>query len=105
MKRFSGYLRRRGRLAAGVVLVLAGLSWLLLHRLGSLTGGLSAGELAAASQPVGWHGIYHQPFYLPLNLVRSVVFFLSPNHGQTLTRLPNIAFGALTIASFAALIR
>jgi hypothetical protein len=40
-----------------------------------------------------------------LKLLRSIVFFLSPNHGQLLTRLPNAIFGGLTVISFAWLIR
>jgi hypothetical protein len=104
MKQFRSYLLRHSRTIVWLLLALAGLSWLLLHKLGSLTGGLSAGELTAAAAPVGWHGIYHQPFYLPLKLVRSAVFVLFPGHGQTLTRLPNAFFGGLTIISFAWLV-
>lgn len=105
MKQFRGYLQAHSKLIAWLVLALAGLGWLLLYKLGSLTGGLSAGELSAAAAPVGWHGIYHQPLDLPLKLVRSVVFRLSPGHGQTLTRLPNVVFGGLAIVSFAWLLR
>jgi hypothetical protein len=105
MKKLNSYLIKRGRLIGWVVLVLAGLGWLLLYKLGSLTGGLSRGELAAAAAPVGWHGIYHQPLYLPLKLVRSAVFFVDANHGQTLTRLPNTVFGGLAIISFIWLVR
>lgn len=98
-------LARRRRLLIWVTATVAGLAWLLLYRLGSLTGGLSHIEAAASAMPVGWHGIYEQPFYLPLKLLRSIVFFLFPDHGQALTRLPNILFGALAILSFGALIR
>jgi hypothetical protein len=79
--------------------------WVLLYKLGSLTGGLSRGEVAAATAPVGWHGIYHNPLYLPLELARSVVFAVFPDHGQTLTRLPNVLFGAIAIVSFGVLAR
>lgn len=105
MKKLHAYISERARLFAWSIIILAGLGWLLLHRLGSLTGGLSGGELAAAAAPVGWHGIYHQPLYLPLKIMRSAVFYAFPNHGQTLTRLPNAAFGALAIVSYVWLIR
>lgn len=105
MKRSLSYLRARAGLIAWLVLPLAGMGLLLLYKLGSLTGGLSAGEFKAASAPVGWHGIYHQPLDLPLKLARSVVFALFPNHGQTLTRLPDALFGGLAMVSFACLIR
>lgn len=94
------YISERARLLAWLILAAAGLGWLMLHKLGSLTGGLSSGEVTAATAPVGWHGIYHQPLYLPLNIVRSIVFYASPAHGQMLTRLPNAVFGALAILAF-----
>jgi hypothetical protein len=81
------------------------LAALLLYKLGSLMGGLSNQEVAAATQGVGWHGIFHHPQYLPLELLRSIDFFSFKQHGQTLTRLPNVLFGALAIVSFGWLIR
>jgi hypothetical protein len=89
-------------LAASAVLLLAGL---MLYKLGSLMGGLSTTEVTAAAAPVGWHGIFHHPQYLPLELLRSIDFFIFKDHGQTLTRLPNAILGALSIVSFAWLIR
>ncbi len=93
----------------GAVLVVAlgigSLTWLLLYKLANLTGGLSASELKSVSAPVGWHGIYNQPLDLPLKLLRSVVFYLFPDHGQLLSRLPNAIFGGLSIGAFALLIR
>ncbi len=88
-----------------VALAGSGLVWLLLHKLANLTGGLSAGELIAASTPLGWHGIYNHPLDLPLKLVRSTIFYLFPDHGQLLSRLPNAIFGSLSIVTFAWLIR
>lgn len=85
---------------AGLVVV----GWLLTRQLGSLVGGLSANEMTMAAAPVGWHGIFQDPLYLPLKLVQSVVFWAAPDHGQLLTRLPNAIFGGLTIFSFAWLI-
>lgn len=105
MKWFHSYLRGHGKLVAWFLLAALGVAGLLLYKLGSLTGGLSAGELVTAAAPVGWHGIYHQPLDLPVKLVRSVVFFLSPAHGQFLSRLPNAFFGGLAIISFTWLIR
>jgi hypothetical protein len=104
MKRLTGYWHQNARLIMLGVLVAAGLGWLLLHKLASLTGGLSGGEVSAATAAVGWHGIYADPLYLPLKLVRSVVFFLAPDHGQALTRLPNVVFGGLTTLTFGWLI-
>src|SRR5258708_30036353 len=99
LKQFRRLTSRYARLVTWS-LVLGGLGWLLLYHLGSLVGGLSRSEVAAVAVPVGWHGIYRQPLNLPLNLVRSVVFFLFPDHGQLLSRLPNAIFGGLTVLSF-----
>lgn len=104
MKSFRRYVSENRRQLAAVIAGLALLGGLLIYRLGSLTGGLSSGEQTIANTPLGWHGLYHQPLYLPLNLLRSVVFFLFTPHGQTLTRVANVAFGGLTIISFAVLV-
>lgn len=77
-----------------------GLAALLLYKLGSLVNGLSTLEMFTASQAVGFHGIYHDPLYLPIKLVRSILFFIFPDHGQTITRLPSIVFGAFSVLSF-----
>ena len=77
----------------------------MLHRLGSLTGGLSGNEYRAVTLPLGRHDLYQQPLYLPLKLVRSVIFFLASDHGQLLSRLPNVFFGALAVAIFVWLVK
>lgn len=89
-------------LVSGFLLLIA---WLMMYKLGSLVGGVSAAERLAAIDPVGWHGIYHQPLDLPLKLIRSADFFLFKDHGQTLTRLPNVVFGFLSVISFAWVVR
>lgn len=87
----------------GIVATVA-VGWLLLYKLGSLTGGMASGEVVTAAAPVGWHGMYAHAFNLPLKLIRSVIFWSFPSHGQTLTRLPNALLGALTIVEFGALV-
>jgi hypothetical protein len=98
-------VRENRRLLGWLLAALVIVGWVLLFKLGSLVGGLSRSELTAASAPVGWHGLYHQPLDLPLKLIRSVAFVVFPNHGQTITRLPNVLFGALAIISFGGLVR
>lgn len=105
MKALRLYLKRHRRLVAAVVLLVIAVGWLLLYRLGSLTGGISSTELATAHLQLGWHGLYRDAFYLPLNAIRSIVFFAFGHHGQLLTRLPNIFFGFLTMVAFVSLIR
>jgi hypothetical protein len=77
---------------------------LMLYKLGSLTKGLSYTEVISAKQVVGWHGLYNSPLYLPLKLVRSIVFSLYRVHNQFLTRLPNAVFGLLSMLGFSWLI-
>lgn len=105
MKKIRQKLGANRRLAVVSLLALTAVCFLLLYRLGSLVGGMSVGEVATARTPVGWRGIYADPLYMPLELVRSAVFFLFPDHGQTLTRLPNTLFGLAAIVSFAWLVR
>jgi hypothetical protein len=81
------------------------LALILLYHLGSLTHGLSAGELNASGIQVGLHGIYHEPLFLPLKVIRSIVFKLFKNQSPLETRLPNAFFGFLTICIFYSLIR
>lgn len=105
IKGILAYLGQRQRLPLwGLALALL-VGWLVLHRLASLTGGLSSSEMRASTEAVGWHGIYNNPFYLPLKLVRSVIFLSFPDHGQLLTRLPNVIFGVLGIITFGWLVR
>lgn len=85
-------------------LAFAGVCALMLYKLGTLTGGMSAGEVVVANKPLGWNDLFNNPLYLPLDSLRSLIFFLAPDHGQLLTRLPNAIFGALSIFTFAWLI-
>lgn len=100
--RIRAALMQRSILLGGLgILLVCGL---MLYRLGTLTGGLSAGEMRAAQDAVGWHGVYNQPFFLPLLLLRSAVFALDPSHGQLLTRLPNVLIGMAAIGAVAYLV-
>lgn len=105
MPSLPGVIRRNRRPLGWIVVSAAVLAWLLLYQLGSLTGGMSRDELSAAAAPVGLHAVYADPLYLPLKLVRAAIFFPFPDHGQTLSRLPNAVFGGLAMLCFAGLVR
>jgi len=100
MKHLKLYWQGNASVIGWSLLACAVLAVLMLYHLGSLTHGLSKGEIQTATTAVGWHGIYRAPFDLPLKAVRSVVFHIFPTHGQTLTRVPNAFMGALAIISF-----
>ena len=105
MQSLRSFITSHWRVIVGLTLALALVAGLLLYRLGSLAGGLSSGEVAVMNTPLGWHGIYAHPLYLPLKLVRSIIFFATIHHGQTITRLANTIFGLMTVATFAATVR
>jgi hypothetical protein len=100
MKALRGIIRKYRQKIVLTAAALLAIFSLYIFKLGSLAGGLSQQEISTANRAVGWHGIYHDPFYLPLNLVRSAAFFLRPDHGQTVTRVSNILFGLAAIAAF-----
>lgn len=104
LKLKKGLGRLRDKKVFYITAALLVLASLLLYKLGSLVGGLSINEVKAANTPVGWHGIFHAPLELPLKLIRSIVFFLASDHGQTLTRLPNAILGAVATISFSCLV-
>lgn len=88
-----------------IIIFAAAVGLLVLNRLGSLTYGLSSQEVLVGNTPVGWHGIYHNPFYLPLLLVRSVIFYLTSHHDSTIIRLSNAMFGLLAVGVFSRLLQ
>lgn len=104
MKRTKGFWRNNAKLVTISLIVAVGLAYLMLYKLGSLVIGMSADEIKAASAPVGLHGVFNNLLQLPMQIVRSIVFVIAPDHGQTLSRLPNTIFGSLAILSFGLLI-
>lgn len=104
MRRLIVALRGQARMLALLTVIAAMLSALLLYKLGTLVTGLSDREVAILAETQGWSGLYRDPLNAPLNLLQSAIFFLAPDHGTFLSRLPNAVFGALSIVSFAWLI-
>ncbi len=104
MSNFIKLLRDQKLLVLALIFAFGCLSFLMLYRLGSLTNGISSDELKTAAMPYGWHGLYHNPLYLPINVIRSIFFKLFPHYGQTIIRAPSVLFGCLAIVSFAYLI-
>lgn len=106
MKRFRDFWHSYKRTILLVLVSVLTVINLLIYKLGSLTtGGLSHGEWLVSKATNGWHGIYHDPLYLPMGVVRSTVNLLANQHSQFTTRLPSVIIGALTIIIFAWLIR
>src|SRR5579884_3754416 len=74
--------------------------YLCLYKLGHLVGGVSANELVTYKATYGWHGIYHNATFLPINILRSIIFKLFNPHGQNLLRLPSAIFGIMSIVFY-----
>ena len=94
------FVKNRVKVAV-IVAVCLSLLALVMYRLGTLTPGLSAGEAVVASTPIGWNGIYNEPLFLPLDVIRSIIFFAFNDVGNLLLRAPNAFFGLLTVACMA----
>lgn len=105
MKQFRQFFKKYRLLIVVIILGMLLVSALLLPMLGSLTKGLSIGELQVAVATYGWHGIYNQTFYLPLIILRSITSLFDPNHSQYMSRLPNVILGAVCVAIFGLLIK
>lgn len=104
MKPLKVYWQDNSRVIGWTLLAVLALCLLLLYKLGSLSGGLSQAELMTSNAVIGWHGMFNDPLFLPIKIVRSAVVSLDPTFGQTITRIPNALFGAATIAAFGYLI-
>ena len=98
----KGKLSRR---AIAGLLAMAALAALYTYRLGSLTHGLSKVEAKVAITPAGWHGLYHQPLFAPITILRSAIFYLFPGYGDGLLRLSNVVFGLIAIIAFYLIIK
>lgn len=95
------FTRRNIVICCGVVILL----FLVLYRLGNLVPGLSTNELHDVNFGLGWHGLYNNPLFLPLQFLRSGFFYLLSNHAIQISRLPNALFGVWAVLSFALVIR
>ena len=73
---------------------------LYFYHLGSLTNGLAAVEAKLTITPAGWHGIYNQPLFAPITLLRSIVFYFLPNYGDSLLRASNVVVGFDSLLGF-----
>lgn len=104
MKQIRIRFDRRDKTVLWSLLALSAVAFLMLYRLGSQLPELSVTERTSASAVYGWHGISANPFFLPLNALRSLSFLLL-GHSAFVTRLPNALFGIVTVGLFAVLIR
>lgn len=105
MGRIKAFWQQHGRFVLFILALSAILAGLLLYNLGGLTDQkLSRQEAVAAKTAYGWTGIFNDPLNLVLDKLRSITFFLAPDHGAFMTRLPNAIIGGVAILTFGWLI-
>lgn len=96
LPRFS-LLKDNWRVVVPVVVVVAGVALLLLVRLGSLTHGLGQHEVRLHAYTHNVYNIIHNPLNAPINLLHWLASVVDPGYGQTVTRLPSVVYGILTL--------
>lgn len=105
LTRVQGYTRAHWRLLLWILAVTSSVCLLMLFRLGSITGGLSASEVRQATFSSSWHHLATNPLHLPLTFVQWLILTVIPHHGNMVTRAANPIFGILALASFAYILR
>lgn len=93
-----------GRNVIAMALAILALT-LLLFRLSTIVAGMSMQELDNIKLGLGWHGLYNNPLFLPIQLIRSAVVFVFGSGEIFINRLPNVLFGFISIVSFAAIVK
>ncbi len=104
MKKFWRVVMRLWRPTVAYGLGLSLLSGLLLFRLGSLAGGLSAPEVAARTSASSWRAIVENPMFTPYKLVEYLVL-RSGWHSPTALRLVSMMFAMLIAYGFYRILR
>jgi len=104
MKKIRSFWGAHWRAISATVAAVAVAGFLLLYRLGSLTGTLSRGELAQQAFAGSWHHIASNPLNLPLTGLQWLAL-TALGHGHTVTRLPSVALGLLALFAFAYVLR
>lgn len=105
MKKIRTLLGAHWRAICAVILAAIVAGFLLLYRLGSLTGTLSPDEFSQQAFSGSWHHIVSNPLNFPLTALQWLALTLPGHHGHTLTRLPSVIFGLLTLYAFAYVLR
>ncbi len=103
MTKFWGNLRNNSLLVLGALIASLLIGTLMLYKVGGLLGGLSYNELLIIKAPYGFYDLLSNPLNLHIDTLRSIIFYIVPDHGLAVSRLPNAIIGGLAIVSFATL--
>ncbi|MEI8338431.1 MAG: hypothetical protein WCF91_00690 [bacterium] len=104
MKKTISLLKDNTSNTAIVLLLTALASCLLFFKISTLVPAFGPTEFKTATAVLGFSGFFNHIFFLPIELLRSILFGLIPSHGYALTRLPNIIFGLSSMVIFSYLI-
>lgn len=105
VRQVRNYLAAHWRLLSLLLVGAAFVCFVMLFRLGSITGRLSPAELQAQLFASSWHHLWQDPLNLPLTFVQWLLFTIIPHHGVTVTRAASPVFGVLSILAFAYVLR
>jgi hypothetical protein len=83
-----------------VSLAILGVIVIYFWQLARFLPGISHTEKLAINTPVGWHGLYQHPLYLPIEFARSVIFKLFGTDHVLLLRTPNVLLGIAAVLAF-----
>jgi len=101
IRAFWGKHWRSVTVVSGIILVVG---WLLLFRLGSLTGNLSSSELQRQAFDSSWHHLATNPLFAPYTVLQWLYLTLF-GHGVLVTRLASVTFGVLSLVAFTYILR
>jgi hypothetical protein len=105
VKHTRKYIAVHWRILTAIVVGAVLVCFIMLFRLGSITGHLSPEETERQLFASSWHHLVHNPLYLPQTLLQWIILTIIPHHGLTVTRAASPVFGVLALAAFAYVLR
>ena len=87
-----------------VSIIFLAISALYIFKLGNLLPAFGPEEHKVIYSVYGLTGFFNHIFFLPIELVRSLLFAVFIDHGYFISRLPNALFGIICVSMFAYII-
>jgi hypothetical protein len=105
VKNTRQYVAARWRILTAILVGILAVCFIMLFRLGSITGHLSPEETTRQLFASSWHHLVNDPLYLPQSFVQWLILTIIPHHGLTVTRAASPVFGVLSLIAFAYVLR
>lgn len=81
------------------------LSSIYLYKINNLVPGINPLEQKISGAILGWHGLYVNPLYLPIKIVRSIIFKFNSSHSILSLRLPSVIFAIISVIALGIVMR